>query len=618
VTGGAAYDRREASTDLRVVGATLDAPTLVRESWSAAASWRPDGLPLVDLRLARAHVFDRGGVGTDSTLDEAVLKVAHRTERRLELEYLGRYGHPQDALAGSERHELTQTGRAAYGRPFAGDRGSVYAGYSLQHHLARTTAIGLGGEVATQQFPSGGLSIVEPLDTSTPAFVTLNPNPALVDGDLASPAGIDLGFAVAVGGDGRSRDLGLAFPSTQLEVTELRVWVDAPLPAGIWDRVAWTAYRSDDNSTWTLVRGAAPAERFDPFLNRFEIRIPATRARYLKVVARPLLPAVTTDPRFAAVNVTEVQAFQVVPAEQARGTTTTLTGTFNGAARYLLARRAGLAYDVSLLGAHDRESVGYTVVNGVSAAQRLSRALALSARADRSDSGDANGHVGQFRLTSSLSADPIPTAGAALTYSGQATQRAAAWSFVNALTLVNRLDPYEGVSLSANATLSLQHPETGGRTLSRLAGASLSVTPHPKLALTGSYAYTLTDAETPGLAVRSEVQRVEGTVSVSPIPALFGSASVSHVLSGAAPSTLTNLALNVSPFPGGDLLVRVQYNETLDTGADQKLRLLGPSLRWNVRRGAYLDLSYTYSETSSPVLDTSSRAVFASFVATLG
>jgi hypothetical protein len=138
VTGGAAYDRREASTDLRVVGATLDAPTLVRESWSAAASWRPDGLPLVDLRLARAHVFDRGGAGTDNTLDEAVLKVAHRTERRLELEYLGRYGHPQDALAGSERHELTQTGRAASGRPNAGARGSVYAGASLQHHRART------------------------------------------------------------------------------------------------------------------------------------------------------------------------------------------------------------------------------------------------------------------------------------------------------------------------------------------------------------------------------------------------------------------------------------------------------------------------------------------------
>lgn len=620
VTGGAAYDRRESSTDLGLVGAPLSAPTLVRESYSLAGSWKPEGLPGVDLRVARAHTFERGGVGVDGTLDEAILKVGHRLESRLELEYLGRYGHPQDARSGTESHDLTQTARASYGRGFRADRGSMYASYSLQHHLGRTVAAGVGGEVATQAFPAGGLSLVEPLDSATPAFVTLNPNPALVDGDLSTPAGLDLGFAVSLAGDNRRRDLGVAMPNAQAEVNEIRVTVDAPLPAGIWDRISWSAYRSDDNVTWTAIRAEAPADDFEPFSGRFEIDIPPTRARYLKVVARPLLPAVTTDSRFSAVRVTEVQVFQVLPAEAVRGTTSLLSGTFNGSARYLLARNPGLAYDVSLLGGHDRVGTTYTVVNGLSLAQRLGRTVALTARADRSDSGDTNGHVGQFRLTSSLSADPIPTAGAALTYSGQATQRDAGWSFVNALTLVNRLDPYEGVSLSANGTYSLLTPEVGGRTQSRLAGASLSVTPHPKLALTGSYTYARSDVEAPGPGpdVASEQQRVEGTVSVTPVPALFASASLSRVIAGATPATLTNVALNVSPFPRGDLLLRVQYNETLDTGVDQRLRLLGPSLRWNVRRGAYLDVSYTYSETRSPVLDTSSRALFASFVATLG
>jgi hypothetical protein len=329
---------------------------------------------------------------------------------------------------------------------------------------------------------------------------------------------------------------------------------------------------------------------------------------------------VTNDPRFASIHVTEVQAFLVVPAEQARGTSSFVAGTFNGSARYLLLRNPGLAYDLSLQGGHDPAGTSYSLVNGLSLAHRLSRTTALSARVDRSDSEDAAGHVGQFRLTSSLAVDPVPTVGAALTYSGQATQRATGWSTVNALTLVNRLDPWQGVSLAANATVSLLVPEAGGRTLSRLAGASLSLAPHRKLGLTGSYAYTLTDVEggTPVGPLRSEQQRVEGTVSVSPIPAIFGSASVARVIAGASPATLTNLALNVSPFPGGDLLVRAQYNETLDTGADQKIRLLGPSLRWNVRRGAWFDVSYTYSETRSPVLDTSSRALFATFVATLG
>ncbi len=620
LTGGAAYDRREDTTDLRVMGAPLTAPALVRESWSGTLDWKPDGLPAANLRVGRAHTFDAGGGrGTDLTEDEAVLRLSDRPTGGLYLEYLGRWSHPQDAITGTDTQQLAQTGRVTYGRKVLGDRGAVFLGYSLQHNMARTTSVGVGGQVETLVYPNGGLSIVEPMPP-LPERQTLSPNPALIDGNFSGSAGLDLGTASSGPSDGRNRDMGVSFPNAQTEVNELGITVDVPLPSGIWERFTWTVWQSDDNVSWTSV---APdgAPQFDPFQNRFELRIQPTKARYLKAVTTPLGAAVTNDPRFASIHVTEVQALVVVPAAEARGTRSSLAGNFDGSARVLLVRSLNLTYDLALQATHDPAGATFTLVNGLALSRRPNRITNFTARVDRSDSEDQTGHVGQFRLMSSVAVDPLPTIGAALTYSGQATQRSTGWSTLNALTLVNRLDPYQGVSFAANATVSLIQPESGGQTLSRLTGASVTLNPHPKLAFTGTYAYTVTDVEGGPAAAppHSEQQRVEGTVSVSPIPAFFGTGSLARVYaSDRPPATLTNFALNVSPFPGGDLLVRAQYNETLDTGSQQKIRLLGPSLRWNARRGAWLDLSYTYSETRSPVLDTSWRALFASFVLTLG
>ncbi len=52
-----------------------------------------------------------------------------------------------------------------------------------------------------------------------------------------------------------------------------------------------------------------------------QIVIAQTQARYLKVVTKPLAAAVTTDTRYRDILVTEMQVFQVVPAEEARGRT---------------------------------------------------------------------------------------------------------------------------------------------------------------------------------------------------------------------------------------------------------------------------------------------------------
>lgn len=162
-----------------------------------------------------------------------------------------------------------------------------------------------------QTIPVGGLSMVEPADAS-PAQVTLNSNPAVMDGDVFASAGLDLGPARTLAGDTACRDAGLRFQFPMTAVDLLRVFVDRALPPAVSDAYAWSAYRSDDNAAWTEIPIAAPVI-FDPESLCFEVRVHRTEAPYLKVLTRPLAAGVTEDPALASVWVTELEAFRLEP-----------------------------------------------------------------------------------------------------------------------------------------------------------------------------------------------------------------------------------------------------------------------------------------------------------------
>ena len=110
---------------------------------------------------------------------------------------------------------------------------------------------------------------------------------------------------------------------------------------------------------------------------------------------------------------------------------------------------------------------------------------------------------------------------------------------------------------------------------------------------------------------------MEGSVSFSPFKALYLAASASRYTSGRPPSTLANFTGGFSPFPGGDLLVRFGYSETLDQAASTRTRQYGPTARWNIRPGSFLDLGYSVEESHSPALDSNGRAFTANLTVAL-
>ena len=71
------------------------------------------------------------------------------------------------------------------------------------------------------------------------------------------------------------------------------------------------------------------------------------------------------------------------------------------------------------------------------------------------------------------------------------------------------------------------------------------------------------------------------------------------------------------PFAGGQLLIRFGYDETIDTQARMRHRIFGPSLRWNIRTGTYLDVAYTWNDSIQPALLTQSRRLFATLFVSL-
>ena len=618
LSGGLDYDRREQTSESRTAGGpTLSAPRLVRDTYSGSLSWHPVDMPSLDLRLSRVDAYDSQHRSIDQTGDEALLTSRYDPTSTLDLRYAARYATVDNRLGGVRGSELTNSGTVTWTDRFLQDRGNAYVGYSITTRNTQTSTTGAGGNVLTQRPTTAGLSIVEgPLDT--PNRVTLNPNAALVDGVTTTSAGVNLGFNASAGPLVTFRDLGAQLPNSVTRVALVYVFVDRNA-APVADQFTWSAYQSDDNITWTSV-GLAGAVTFDPLLWRFEIPISSTAARYLKVVTKPLVKQLTTDPQFADIFVSELQLFDVIPASELRGRSFNLAGTLNGTSRILLLRSPSLSYDLSVVLSHTNPPFlfTYSVVNGLGLQQRLSPTVLGSARVDRSDSDSGKGHEGLNRWSGTLGFEPIPTLGATLAYTGQLAQHPTGNALSHSGTAFARAELYEGISTSVTGSASWANDETGRTTRATTGSAAASLVPNRVISITGSGSLSYSTQTGAGLPERVDRRGVvEGSVSLSPYRSVSLAGSVLRYFGNTGSSTLVNLNGAVALFPRGDLQLTYSYVEALDLGADTRSRTHGPGLRWNIRPGWYLTAAYTLQHSSAPAQTLDGQAISATLLIAL-
>lgn len=592
-------------------------PLFGREDLAAHATWRPAGLPELSLRLSRTHHYDDARTTQDQVTSGATASARYR-EGPLEATYLLLWSQPSDAISGTSSRSVDQVAKASYSGRFMEDRVVAYASASARNQVTTTLSAG-SGALSVPRPPLAGLSLIEAFPAQ-PESDTLLTNTALVDGNVAAGAGLDIGSGPGVTGDQNRRDLGVQLADLVTAVNQVQVWVDKRLPPGVAAAYGWTAWQSDDNRSWVPVPITGPVA-FDPFQPFFEIPILATRARYLKVVTQPLRPGVTTDPALVSVQVTELRLFQVTPAAQLQRVQATSAATVTATATTLLWRPANLSWDLAatLERRVSPDVTTYTLLNSLVASQPLGHQLQLSGRLARLDGDFGTGHGGQTDWGAGLIWKPVPALLSSLVYSGQfadarptldATSgryRSREGNLVHSFASLVRADLYPGVSAQLQGSTSLVREPSGKGTWNNLFSATSTLIPNPWVTFNLGWLSSLTTvspADGPSYNLGSA--RLDAGATFQPSSVISLSGTLTWWLVSTAPTLSGTAQLSYAPLRG-ELQLSLAGSSAWDTASQTKTVLLGPSLRWNVRPGVQLTASYTSLETSTRVLQTRSR-----------
>ncbi len=594
---GVGYSRREEERKTSGFPSATD----VNEEYHAVLGWKPEGFPDWSIRLEKADTFDKARVSQDLTTKQALAAV-HYAYKGLDLRYQPSYRDTINRIDAIETKELAQNGRLTYSGSFFKNRTNLSASYEITRVETEIIASGTG-EVSFPLFPLAGLSVLD----DSPAEGALDPNPALIDGNLVAGSGLNLGLPPA-GGNTQPRNLGLDFviPS---ETNTLFVWVDRELPVEITNAFSWEIYTSSDNLNWALATTVSPAP-FGPFQNRFEIRFPNLTARFIKAVTRPLTVAVPRASEFPDIFITEIQAFVRRPATEVMGKTTRTTQTGTTDIRTRLLNSPSLYYELSffLINTDPPSQTRYTLSNGLSILHRFSRIFSASGRVTREDIDEPIQSGAAYNYSASLQAVPLKTLRHVLLFSGRNEQLGGGSQDRYSLFLRNNAQLYRGIDVYLDGGFGRTKSDTGEEQKSTNLNFGAGFVPHRTVTVTLNFTGTTTDRTGGGRPDQVTVdRRSDLSLAYRPFQTLYLFASASRIKRENLKETLQNYAANWSPFPSGALQFNFAFNQDLTTRDNAKTRSIRPSLRWNVTNRIILDASYQLVKTESLVETTDNK-----------
>lgn len=603
LSAGIGYNRNE--SDVSVSGQPSEVPN-VRENYSASLGLRPEGLPTVNANFVRTYTFDKERISEDRINDFLSVGLKYEPYRNLQLQSQASLNDQTDKLQDLNVRTLNYSLRATYARQF-GERVSAFATYTFSGRETKTAAGGTG-DVLFQVFPFSGLSAI----SVAPTPVTLDPNPALVDGDLVASAGIDLGPTPI--GDDKYRNIGVDFIVAS-EVNTIFLWVDRQLPPSVAMLFSWDIYVSNDNLNWTLNQSGLHGV-FGEFDNRFEIKISKGSARFLKVVTRPPHKLPPTPGRdLSHIFVTEMQTFLSRPAEEVGGTTTTQTShVYDLNVRWRILDRPNLFYDFyywSLI--TQPGDVRSILTNSLNLSHRFNAVFSGSARIGREDGWEPTNKTSANVYSASVTALPLPTLFHSLVVSGRFEQSGAGSSNTNSAFLTNSAELYRGLSVNLSGGVSVANSVDSRRTVSTVINSGVTAIPHPALSVNLNFSQTKSNQTGGGgedFATRnSSTFTRTGNLSFgyTPFPTLYIFTSFGiNAQTDRETTTLQNYAVTWSPFRDGDLQFNFLYSESI-TSDNVKERTITPGLRWYLRRNTTLDVAYVITNSSVLTQKTDTR-----------
>jgi hypothetical protein len=602
-TAGIGYNRREDTTK------TTNTPraTLINDDYLGIFKWRPIGLPSFEAQIERTNTYDETRQVQDTTKNYISL-LSKYSYKGLDLRYQGTYTDTDRKLSHLETVDTLHSAWINYSNSFFNRRVSLSTSYNINYEEITNTSQGTG-TVGIQLFPLAGISLSS--DTVSP--ITLDPNPALIDGNLTASVGINIGLP-PLGGDLRERQLGIDF-FVPTEVNQLLLWVDRELPLTISSFFSWDIYTSSDNLNWTHQSGPVQAV-FGPFQNRFEINFSNVTARYFKVVTRPLNAVVPGAASFPNIFVTELQAFLNQPVSGTKSKLNRTTQNYYLDSKVRILDIPTLFYELNYYytKTDPNGQLRYTVSNGFSTQYRFSPVFSGRARVAREDGEEEKNSRQAWIYNAALEATPLKTLTHRLVFSGRDETIGGKNNNTNSILLYNIAELYRGLEVNFNVGKNFSTDVSKRKTDETDFQFLAVVIPHPLMTLNLNYKYSIVDQSGGGNpSASTTTQTGEFLLSYNPFRTLFLVARI-DLSSVTNQRTLVtqNYGLNWSPFPDGNLQVRFFYNENLTTGGI-KQRIINPGVRWNFTKRSYLDISYQRNTSKSLSLKTDENIVSAQF-----
>jgi hypothetical protein len=597
-TASLGYVRRQQKTEVTHSPST----TLINDEVYAMLGWRPEGLPSMDLQIRRRNSYDEDKSFLDIEEDFVSLNSRYQYKGLL-LNYYGTYLQSKDDIIDLAVVQYTHAGRASYSNLFFDKRVSVSTNYNILYQETKTESEG-NGLVSSQVFPAAGLSLVPDPPPST--LGALLPNPSLIDGNLTASSAINIGLP-PLGGETRPRSIGLDFLNPTA-VNQLLVWVDTDLStaSGILSFFFSNIniYRSNDNLNWFPVPVTSPIT-FGPFQNRFQINFTEVITRYIKVVISPLTSAVLGAAGFPNIFVTEMQAFLNTPAADIKRTFSATTHNYDLDVKTMILDNPSLFYEV--YGYFNRRDPSgqqtYTVINAFHTYHRLSEVFSGRARVAREDGKETDRKRFAYVYDAALTADPLRTLHNSLVLSGREEEIEGKPNNTNSLFLYNTAQLYKGIDVNLNGGVNFTKEESGEKGRNFIINFQTNIIPHRTLALGLNYNNTIS-RRTGGDQGSSSTynQEVDINLSFNPVRTLNFFAFIQVIdQKGQKVQTNQNYAINWSPFPDGALQFNIAYNENLRTEDHLKERTFFPSIRYNLSKRSYLQVSYQLIRSRSDI-----------------
>lgn len=264
---------------------------LVRTDMLEKIEWSPAGMP----RLT--GWIDHRTVEDDTYLDQSLLETLLQVQQAtgdIDYQYSWQRQQARDLRSGVDNDRDDHTLRGTWREEALDGRLNSTVGVFFEQRNGRlqgasTTTPGL------EVFPLQGFSAIDP----TPQIASLPANPALIDTNDTSSAGVNIG-GLGSGGE-LAWNIGLRLPAGSSVDTLLLTTVDE-IPSNLVGQFAFSVWASDDNTFWSQVSSSV-TYFYDPVVRSFRMTIPPVTQAYLKLVNTAAPPAA------GAVLVSELRSF---------------------------------------------------------------------------------------------------------------------------------------------------------------------------------------------------------------------------------------------------------------------------------------------------------------------